>query len=128
MDEVRYQLNALVRKQLSQRYQAEVLSPQVEVTPEEVERTFVEMGFDRERLFARILVRQQQEVDRVLQALHEGEPFAELAQRFAANDLFAPPRGRRRRLDWAHPSAALCHSRRRPSSPCRSAKSPSHCG
>ena len=89
-DEVRYQLNALVRKQLSQRYQAEVLAPQVEVTPEEVERTFVEMGFDRERLFARILVRRQQEVDRVLQALHEGEPFAKLAQRFAANDLFAP--------------------------------------
>ncbi|MYK42379.1 MAG: hypothetical protein F4049_19470, partial [Gemmatimonadetes bacterium] len=89
-DEIRYQLNALVRKQLSQRYQAEVLAPQVEVTPEEVERTFVEMGFDRERLFARILVRQQQEVDRVLQALHEGEPFAKLAQHFAANDLFAP--------------------------------------
>ena len=89
-DEVRYQLNALVRKRLSQRYQAEVLAPQVEVTPEEVERTFVDMGFDRERLFARILVRQQQDVDRVLQALHEGEPFAELAQRFAANDLFAP--------------------------------------
>ncbi len=87
---VRYQLNALVRKRLSQRYQAEVLAPQVEVTPEEVERTFVELGFDRERLFARILVRQQQEVDRVLQALHEGEPFAELAQHFAANDLFAP--------------------------------------
>ena len=89
-NEVRYQLNALVRKQLSQRYQAEVLAPQIEVTPEEIERTFVEMGFDRERLFARILVRQQQEVDRVLRALHEGEPFAELAQRFAANDLFAP--------------------------------------
>ena len=88
-DEVRYQLNALVRKQLSQRYQAEVLAPQVEVTPEEVERTFVDMGFDRERLFARILVRQQQDVDRVLQALHEGEPFVALAQRFAANDLFA---------------------------------------
>ena len=89
-DEVRYQLNALVRKQLSQRYQAEGLAPQIEVTPEEVERTFVDMGFDRERRFARILVRQQQDVDRVLQALHEGEPFAELAQRFAANDLFAP--------------------------------------
>ena len=89
-NEVRYQLNALVRKQLSQRYQAEVLAPQVEVTPEEVERTFVDMGFDRERLFARILVRQQRDVDRVLQALHEGEPFAALAQRFAANDLFAP--------------------------------------
>lgn len=89
-NEVRYQLNTLVRKQLSQRYQAEVLAPQIEVTPEEVERTFIDMGFDRERLFARILVRQQQEVDRVLQALHEGEPFAELAQRFAANDLFAP--------------------------------------
>ncbi|MCY4602588.1 MAG: peptidyl-prolyl cis-trans isomerase [Gemmatimonadetes bacterium] len=89
-NEVRYQLNSLVRKQLSQRYQAEVLAPQIEVTPEEVERTFVDMGFDRERLFARILVRQQQDVDHVLQALHEGEPFAELAQRFAANDLFAP--------------------------------------
>ena len=89
-DEVRYQLNALVRKRLSQRYQAEVLAPQIEVTPEEIERTFVDIGFDRERLFARILVRQQQDVDRVLQALHEGEPFAELAQRFAANDLFAP--------------------------------------
>ncbi len=88
-DAVRYQLNALVRKQLSQRYQAEVLAPQVEVTPEEVERTFVDMGFDRERLFARILVRQQPDVDRVLQALHAGEPFAKLAQRFAANDLFA---------------------------------------
>ena len=88
-DEVRYQLNALVRKQLSQRYQAEVLAPQVEVTTEEIERTFVDMGFDRERLFARILVRQQQDVDLVLQALHEGEPFVELAQRFAANDLFA---------------------------------------
>ncbi len=89
-DAVRYSLNALVRKQLAQRYQAEVLAPQVEVTPEEVERTVVDMGFDRERLLARILVRQQQEVDRVLRALHEGEPFAELAQRFAANDLFAP--------------------------------------
>ena len=89
-DAVRYSLNALVRKQLAQRYQAEVLAPQVEVTPEEVERTVVDMGFDRERLLARILVRQQQEVDRVLQALHEGEPFAELAQRFAVNDLFAP--------------------------------------
>ena len=89
-DEVRYQLNALVRKQLSQRYQAEVLAPQVEVTPEEVERTFVDMGFDRERLFARILVRQQQDVDRVLQALHEGELFVDIAQQFAANDLFAP--------------------------------------
>ena len=88
-DAIRYQLNALVRKQLSQRYQAEVLAPQVEVTPEEVERTFVDMGFDRERLFARILVRQQRDVDRVLQALHAGEPFAKLAQRFAANDLFA---------------------------------------
>ena len=88
-DEVRYALNALVRKRLSQRYQAEVLAPQVEVTPEEMERTFVDMGFDRERLLARILVRQQHEVDRVLQALHQGEPFAALAQRFAANDLFA---------------------------------------
>lgn len=89
-DAVRYSLNALARKRLASRYQAEVLAPQVEVTPEEVERTFVELGFDRERLLARILVRQQQEVDRVLQALHEGEPFAALAQRFAANDLFAP--------------------------------------
>lgn len=89
-DAVRYQLNALVRKRLAQRYQAQVLAPQVEVTPEEIERTFVDMGFDRERLFARILVRQQPDVDRVLQALHEGQPFAELAQRFAANDLFAP--------------------------------------
>ena len=87
--EVRYQLNDLVRKRLAQRYQAEVIAPQVEVTPEEIERTFVDMGFDRERLFARILVRQQQDVDRVLQALHLGEPFAELAQQFAANDLFA---------------------------------------
>ena len=88
-DAVVYKGAELTRNSLAKRYQAEVLLPQIEVVQADIERAFVDRGFDRERLFSRILVRQRTEVARVLAELKEGTPFLELAQRFAANDLFA---------------------------------------
>ena len=47
------------------------------------------MGFDRERLFSRVLVRSPEELEAVGRSLREGQSFEEVAARFAANDLFA---------------------------------------
>ena len=82
-------LPQLVRARLVELYRARVIAPRVEVALEDVERAFTEMGFNRERLFSRILVRTPEELEEVMQQLREGRAFEALAQRFAANDLFA---------------------------------------
>ena len=86
---VEHQLREMVRQRLVERYRAQVIVPQVEITAEDIERAFAEMGFDRERLFSRILVRTREELETVGRDLREGQPFEEVAERFAANDLFA---------------------------------------
>ena len=87
---VAHQLREMVRQRLVERYRAQVIVPQVEITAADVERAFAEMGFDRERLFSRILVRTREELEAVGRDLREGRPFEEVAARFAASDLFAP--------------------------------------
>ena len=87
------QLEQTVRRRLADLYRNRVIGPQVEVTPEEIERVFTDRDFKRERLFSRILVRTSSEVEEVLQQLEEGRPFEALARRFAANDLFAQEDG-----------------------------------
>lgn len=86
-------LEQLVRQRLVSRYQTRVIAPRVEVAPAEIERAFTEKGFNRERLFSRMLVVTTKEVEEVQQQLREGEPFEALARRFAANDLFAQEDG-----------------------------------
>ena len=86
---VEHQLREMVRQRLVERYRAQVIVPQVEITAEDVERAFAEMGFDRERLFSRVLVRSPEELEAVGRSLREGQSFEEVAARFAANDLFA---------------------------------------
>ena len=86
---VEHQLREMVRQRLVDRYRAQVIVPQVEITAADVERAFAEMGFDRERLFSRILVRTRAELEAVGRDLRAGQPFEEMAARFAANDLFA---------------------------------------
>lgn len=84
-----HQLGEMVRQRLVERYRAQVIVPQVEVTPADVERAFAEMGFDRERLLSRILVRTREDLKAVGRELREGQPFEQVAAHFAANDLFA---------------------------------------
>ncbi len=86
---VAHQLREMVRQRLVERYRAQVIVPQVEITAEDVERAFAEMGFDRERLFSRILVRTREELEAVGRDLREGQPFEQVAAHFATNDLFA---------------------------------------
>ncbi len=86
---VAHQLREMVRQRLVERYRAQVIVPQVKITAEDVERAFAEMGFDRERLFSRILVRTREELAAVGSDLRAGQPFEQVAARFAANDLFA---------------------------------------
>ena len=54
---VAHKLGQLSRRRLVARYQAQFVTPRVQVTPEEIERAFVELGYDRERRVSRILVR-----------------------------------------------------------------------
>lgn len=82
-------LREMVRQRLVEHYRAQVILPQVAITAEEVERAFAEMGFDRERLFSRILVRTREELAAVGRDLRADQPFEQVAARFAANDLFA---------------------------------------
>ena len=90
-------LQELVQQQLAGRYRAQVIAPRVQIGPEDIKRAFVDMGFDRERLFSRISVRTPEEVEEVVRQLRQGQPFEEMARRFAANDLFAREDGE---VDW----------------------------
>ena len=84
-----HQLRAMARQRLVERYRTQVILSKVLVTKEDVERAFVELGYNRERFFHRILVRNRTELEEVLRRLTAGEPFEKVAARFAANDLFA---------------------------------------
>ena len=86
---VAHQLREMVRQRLVEHYRAQVILPQVAITAADVERAFAEMGFDRERLLSRILVRSREELKAVGSSLSAGQPFEKVATRFAANDLFA---------------------------------------
>ena len=86
---VAYKLGQLGRQRLVERYQAQLVFPRAQVAPEEIERAFVELGYDRERRVSRILVRTEEELDEVLGQLRSGTPFEDLARKFAAYDLYA---------------------------------------
>ena len=60
------QLQDLVMKQLASRYRAQIIAPRIKIGREDIERTFVELGFNRERLYSRILLYTQEEVEEVL--------------------------------------------------------------
>ena len=83
---VKGQVERLARNRLVNTYQVRVVAPRVKVEAAQVERAFLDRGFDRERLLSRIVVESPEERDQVLSELREGRAFAELAQRFADND------------------------------------------
>lgn len=85
---IQQRLEDLVRQELISHYRSQIIAKRVEVTPADIKRTFVDQGFNRERLFSRILVRTRQELDAVLGQLRSGQPFEQIVQPFAANDLF----------------------------------------
>ena len=75
------------RAYLSRRYQGQVIAPKVEISPKEVERAFHDMGFDRERLLQRIVLKGSEEDARaVFERLKSRTDFDELASRYALND------------------------------------------
>ena len=84
-----HKLRELVRQRLVERYRAQVILPRASVDGEDIERAFVEMDFNRERLLSRILVRNRADLQEVGRGLNSEEDFTALAARFAANDLFA---------------------------------------
>jgi len=93
-----HQLRAMARQRLVERYRTQVILSKVLVTKEDVERAFVELGYNRERLFNRILVHNRTELEEVLRGLTAGEAFEQIAARFAANDLFA--KGGQGQVGW----------------------------
>ena len=79
----------LARNRLVNTYQLRIVAPRAKVEAAQVERAFLDRGFDRERLLSRIVVESPKERDQVLSELREGRSFAELAQRFADRDPVA---------------------------------------
>ena len=53
------QMEDAVRRRLALRYQREVIASKIDIGPKEIERAFHDMGFDRERLLNRIVVRRK---------------------------------------------------------------------
>ena len=90
---VKGQVERLARNRLVNTYQLRVVAPRVKVEQTQIERAFLDRGFDRERLLSRIVVESPEERDQVLSELREGRAFAELAQRFADNDPVAEEDG-----------------------------------
>ena len=82
-------LRELTRQRLVERYRGQIIFSKISLQAEDIDRAFVELGFNRERLFNRILVRTRKDLEEVGRGLRQGQPFEELARRFAANDLFA---------------------------------------
>ena len=83
------QLLEMGRQRLVERYRNEVILRQVSITSDDIDRAFVDLGYNRERLFSRILVRTREELADVGRRLSAGDAFEEIAAEFAANDLFA---------------------------------------
>ena len=91
------QLQDLIRLQLAGRYRAQVIDTRIKIAAEDIQRAFVDMGFNRERLYSRILLYSREEVDEVMQQLGHGRTFEEMARRFADHDAFAQEDGT---MDW----------------------------
>ena len=69
------------RAWLSVLFQRQVIAPKVEVGPKEIERSFHDMGFDRERLLQRIVVNgSERDAQAVFERLKSGTDFTELAR------------------------------------------------
>ena len=81
------QMEDAERAWLSRRYQRQVIAPKVEISPKEVERAFHDMGFDRERLLQRIVLKgSEADARAVFERLETETDFGELAREHAAND------------------------------------------
>ena len=91
------QLQDLIRLRLAGRYRAQVIDTRIKISAEDIQRAFVDMGFNRERLYSRILLYTREEVDEVMQQLGHGRTFEEMARRFADHDAFAQEDGT---MDW----------------------------
>lgn len=91
------QLQDLIRQRLAGRYRAQVIDTRIKIATEDIQRAFVDMGFNRERLYSRILLYTREEVDEVIQQLGHGRTFEEMARRFADHDAFAQEDGT---MDW----------------------------
>ena len=91
------QLQDLIRLRLASRYRAQVIDARITIAAEDIQRAFVDMGFNRERLYSRILLYTREEVDEVMQQLGQGKTFEEMARRFADHDAFAQDDGT---MDW----------------------------
>ena len=91
------QLQDLIRLRLAGRYRAQVIDTRIKIAAEDIQRAFVDMGFNRERLYSRILLYTREEVDEVMQQLGYGRTFEEMARRFADHDAFAQEDGT---MDW----------------------------
>ncbi len=82
-------------KRLIERYYREVIAPRVEILPEDIERAFHSVGFDRERLLNRIVVRgDERDARAVFEQLEAGKAFTDLAREYADNDRNADEIGR----------------------------------
>ena len=91
------QLQDLIRLRLAGRYRAQVIDTRIKIASEDIQRAFVDMGFNRERLYSRILLYTREEVDEVMEQLGHGRTFEEMARRFADHDAFAREDGT---MDW----------------------------
>jgi len=81
------QLEAAQRQHLSQRYQWEIIGPKVQIGPKEIERGFHDMGFDRERLLSRILIKGgERDAQAVFDQLKAGRAFTDAVREYAGND------------------------------------------
>ena len=81
------QMEDAERAWLSRRYQRQVIAPKVEIGPKEVERAFHDMGFDRERLLQRIVLKgSEAEARAVFEQLESRTDYDELAREYAPND------------------------------------------
>jgi parvulin-like peptidyl-prolyl isomerase len=89
------QMKLAQQQYFTDRYRRQVIDPKIDVTPEDIERGFRDMGFDRERLLSRILVKgTQQDAVAVLEQLEAGTPFADLAREYSGNDPSADETGK----------------------------------
>ena len=82
----RYDFREAVEGRLAELFEFRVIAPQIELTDEDIKRTFKESGLDRERRVRRIMVGSEAAAEQVVKELKAGTLFEEMAQRFAAND------------------------------------------
>ena len=92
---VTHQLEAAVRHRFYQRYEGQFVNSKIEITPTEIERAFRDVGFDRERLVSRILLKgTEKEARAVLAQLYAGRPFADVLAEHGVSDPLADDSGK----------------------------------